>query len=446
MYLSLWEDILRELEKNLSEQVIDTWFRPLRYVAFENKSLLMEAPHRFFREWIEENYLDQFLSTATKVAGSKITVRFIANKPEDNGDLLVNGISRTAPPPSEASHRTATILNPQYTFENFVVGHSNQFANAACQAVATSPAKHYNPLFIYGGVGLGKTHLLNAIGNQSLNNNPISKVCFMSSEKFTNELITSIRFQKIDSFRGKFRSVDLLLVDDVQFIAGKERTQEEFFHTFNDLYSSNKQIVVTSDNLPKDIHDLEERLRSRFEWGLIADIQPPDTETKVAILRKKAENLRISLDDDVSFFLASSVKTNIRELEGSLKRLHAYSSLSNREISLNLAKEVLASMLPEGKTKISPDLIMKIVASFFQTKISDLKSNRKHKVITYPRQIAMYLMRRHTSLSLPEIGQKFGGKDHSTVIHAIKKIEKKMVEDPQTKQVIDDIISLLESS
>ncbi len=444
--MSLWEDILRELEKNLSEQVIDTWFRPLRYVAFENKSLLMEAPHRFFREWIEENYLDQFLSTATKVAGSKITVRFIANKPEDNGDLLVNGISRTAPPPSEASHRTATILNPQYTFENFVVGHSNQFANAACQAVATSPAKHYNPLFIYGGVGLGKTHLLNAIGNQSLNNNPISKVCFMSSEKFTNELITSIRFQKIDSFRGKFRSVDLLLVDDVQFIAGKERTQEEFFHTFNDLYSSNKQIVVTSDNLPKDIHDLEERLRSRFEWGLIADIQPPDTETKVAILRKKAENLRISLDDDVSFFLASSVKTNIRELEGSLKRLHAYSSLSNREISLNLAKEVLASMLPEGKTKISPDLIMKIVASFFQTKISDLKSNRKHKVITYPRQIAMYLMRRHTSLSLPEIGQKFGGKDHSTVIHAIKKIEKKMVEDPQTKQVIDDIISLLESS
>jgi chromosomal replication initiator protein len=446
MYLSLWEDILRELEKNLSEQVIDTWFRPLRYVAFENKSLLMEAPHRFFREWIEENYLDQFLSTATEVAGTKITVRFIANNPEDNGDLLVNGISRTAPPPSEASRRTATILNPQYTFENFVVGHSNQFAHAACQAVAASPAKHYNPLFIYGGVGLGKTHLLNAIGNQSLNNNPISKVCFMSSEKFTNELITSIRFQKIDGFRGKFRSVDLLLIDDVQFIAGKERTQEEFFHTFNDLYSSNKQIVVTSDNLPKDIHDLEERLRSRFEWGLIADIQPPDTETKVAILRKKAENLRISLEDDVSFFLASSIKTNIRELEGSLKRLHAYSSLSNREISLSLAKEVLASMLPEGKKKISPDLIMKIVASFFQTKIHDLKSSRKHKVITYPRQIAMYLMRRYTSLSLPEIGQKFGGKDHSTVIHAIKKIEKKMVEDPQTKQVIDDIISLLESS
>jgi chromosomal replication initiator protein len=312
--------------------------------------------------------------------------------------------------------------------------------------VAASPAKHYNPLFIYGGVGLGKTHLLNAIGNQSLNNNPISKVCFMSSEKFTNELITSIRFQKIDGFRGKFRSVDLLLIDDVQFIAGKERTQEEFFHTFNDLYSSNKQIVVTSDNLPKDISDLEERLRSRFEWGLIADIQPPDTETKVAILRKKAENLRISLGDDVSFFLASSVMTNIRELEGSLKRLHAYSSLSNREISLSLAKEVLASMLPEGSKKISPDLIMKIVASFFQTKISDLKSSRKHKVITYPRQIAMYLMRRYTSLSLPEIGQKFGGKDHSTVIHAIKKIEKKMVEDPQTKQVIDDIISLLESS
>jgi chromosomal replication initiator protein len=444
--LKLWENILQELEKNLSDQVIDTWFRPLRYVAFENKSLLMEAPHRFFREWIEENYLDQFLSTAKKVVGSEISVRFIADNNEENNGVIFNGRPLQTRPPEKVKGGVSVILNPQYTFDNFVVGHGNQFANAACLAVATNPAKHYNPLFIYGGVGLGKTHLLNAIGNQSLNNNPTSKVSFMSSEKFTNELITSIRFQKIDAFRDKFRSVDILLIDDVQFIAGKERTQEEFFHTFNDLYNSNKQIVVTSDNLPKDIHDLQERLRSRFEWGLIADIQPPDVETKVAILKKKAEILRITLPDDVAFFLASSVKSNIRELEGSLKRLHAYSSLASREITLGLANEVLTSMLPEGKKNISPELIMKIVASFFQTKISDLKSSRKHKVITHPRQIGMYLMRRYTSLSLPEIGQKFGGKDHSTVIHAIKKIDNKIVEDPQTKQIIENIINLLETS
>ncbi|NIO15434.1 MAG: chromosomal replication initiator protein DnaA [Deltaproteobacteria bacterium] len=444
--MKFWEDILLELEKNLSDQVVDTWFRPLRYVAFENKSLLMEAPHRFFREWIEENYLEQFLATASRVAGSEISVRFIANDWEENGNAIFDGRPLTPHPPEPARDRVSTILNPQYTFENFVVGHSNQFANAACLAVATNPARHYNPLFIYGGVGLGKTHLLNAIGNHALNNNPTGKVCFMSSEKFTNELITSIRFQKIDLFREKFRSVDILLIDDVQFIAGKERTQEEFFHTFNDLYNSNKQIVVTSDNLPKDIQDLEERLRSRFEWGLIADIQLPDVETKVAILKKKAEMLRIALPDDVAFFLASSVKSNIRELEGSLKRLHAYSSLANRDITLNLSKEVLSSMLPEGDRNISPDLIMKVVASFFQTKMSDLKSSRKHKVITHPRQIGMYLMRQFTNLSLPEIGQKFGGRDHSTVIHAVKKIESRIAEDPQTQQIVDNLINLLKSS
>lgn len=444
--MKLWESILRKLEKKLSDQVIDTWFRPLRYVSFENENLLMEVPHRFFSEWIEENYLDQFLQSASEVVGSTISVRFIANSPENGTDSFFPDRMPVSNHSPLLPRRSSTILNPQYTFENFVVGHGNQFANAACQAVSASPAKHYNPLFMYGGVGLGKTHLLNAIGNQSLNNNPASRICFMSSEKFTNELITSIRFQKIDSFREKFRSVDILLIDDVQFIAGKERTQEEFFHTFNDLYNSNRQIVVTSDNLPKDIHDLEERLRSRFEWGLIADIQPPDIETKVAILKKKSEFLRINLPDDVSFFLASSVKSNIRELEGSLKRLHAYSSLSDKEITLSLAKDVLSSMLPEGKKNISPDLIMKIVASFFQTKISDLKSSRKHKVITYPRQIAMYLMRKYTTLSLPEIGQKFGGKDHSTVIHAIKKIEKKIADDPQTNQVVENIKNLLESS
>lgn len=441
---NLWKKILSTLEEHLSEQVIDTWFRPLKYVAFEKNQLLLEVPHRFFQEWIEENYLDQFKLVSGKILGKDVSVRFISDSTELREEEIFT--PRLSPPEKKktTNRRSESVINPIYSFENFVVGQGNQFAHAACSAVASDPAKHYNPLFIYGGVGLGKTHLLNAIGNQVLNVNPSSQVNYMSSEKFTNELITSIRFQKIDQFRKRFRNVDILLIDDIQFIAGKERTQEEFFHTFNDLYNSSKQIVVTSDNLPKDIRDLEERLRSRFEWGLIADIQPPDTETKVAILRKKAEVLRVNIPDEVSFFLASSIKSNIRELEGSLKRLHAYSSLTDRDISLSLAKEVLSSMFSDGKKSISPDLIIKTTAGHFQIKISDIRSSRKHKVITYPRQIAMYLVRQFTDLSLPEIGQKFGGRDHTTVMYAIKKIKKKMVEDPQTAVAIERIKEILD--
>jgi len=442
----LWENILQDLETHLSEQVIDTWFRPLKYVAFENNQLLLEVPHRFFREWIEENYLDQFLDSSKRNLGEEVTVRFISESRKPQEEDIFKDRRVVAEKRREPHTNHQGIINPLYTFESFVVGQGNQFAHAACSAVASNPAKHYNPLFLYGGVGLGKTHLLNAIGNDVLNNNPSIQVRYMSSEKFTNELITSIRFQKIDPFREKFRSVDILLIDDIQFIAGKERTQEEFFHTFNDLYNSSKQIVVTSDNLPKDIHDLEERLRSRFEWGLIADIQPPDIETKVAILGKKAEILRVHLPDDVAFFLASSVKSNIRELEGSLKRLYAYSSLSDRDITLSLAKEVLSSMLKNGTKNVSPDLITKTTGAYFQVKTNDMKSSRKHKVITYPRQIAMYLMRQYTELSLPEIGQKFGGRDHTTVLHAIKKITRKIQEDPQTARAIEEIKNILEES
>ncbi len=440
----LWKKILDELERHLSDQVVDTWFRPLKYLAFENDNLLMEVPHRFFREWIEENYMDTFMEVSKSVLGDEISVRFIANNDEEFREEVLSGRTITSETGVKVTKSMGTPLNPQYSFENFVVGQGNQFAYAACEAVANKPAEHYNPLFIYGGVGLGKTHLLNAIGNRVLLNNPTARVCYMTSEKFTNELINSIRYKKNEEFREKFRNVDILLIDDIQFIAGKERTMEEFFHTFNELYNSHKQIVVSSDKLPKDIPDLEERLRSRFEWGLIADIQPPDTETKVAILRKKAELLNIELPDDVAFFLANQVKSNIRELEGSLKRLHAYSSLGNRELSLELAREVLAEMVDKGKKAISPDLIIKAVANHFQIKVTDLKSSKKHKIYSLPRQVTMYLLRQYTDLSLPEIGQKLGGRDHTTVLHGIRKIDKRLREEHQLRIEVEKIKSSLE--
>ncbi|RMG59541.1 MAG: chromosomal replication initiator protein DnaA [Deltaproteobacteria bacterium] len=440
----LWKNILKELESRLSEQVVETWFRPLKYLAFENNQLLMEAPHRFFRDWIEENYLDTLTEAAREVLGDKASVRLLANSDESFADEVITAppINGDAPPP--VPRTMGTPLNPLYTFENFVVGQGNQFAFAASEAVANNPARDYNPLFIYGGVGLGKTHLLNAIGNRILVNRPDACICYMTSEKFTNEMINSIRYRKIEEFRERFRTVDVLLIDDIQFIAGKERTMEEFFHTFNELYNSHRQIVVTSDKLPKEIPDLEERLRSRFEWGLIADIQPPDMETKVAILRKKAELLKINLPDDVAFYLASQVKSNIRELEGSLKRLRAYSSLGNREISLELAREVLAEFVDKGKKIVSPDLVIKTVANHYQVKLSDIRSAKKHKVYSFPRQVAMYLLRQYTELSLPEIGQKLGGRDHTTVLHGIRKIESRLKEDHRFRAELEKIRATIE--
>ena len=340
------------------------------------------------------------------------------------------------------------IFNPKYTFDHFVVGASNQFANAACLAVANLPAKNYNPLFIYGGVGLGKTHLLHAIGNHILKHHVLpdmSKICYISSEEFTNELINSLRYEKMDEFRNKFRRMDILLIDDIQFISGKERTQAEFFHTFNSLYEARKQIVVTSDKFPKDIPNFEERLRSRFEWGLIADIQPPDIETKVAILRKKAEIENIPLPNDVAFFLAQQIDSNVRMLEGSLIRIGAFASLTKTPIDLHLAKEVLKNIIKPKEELISIDLVQKVVSSYFNMKISDLKVRRKYKGYVVPRQIAMYLSRKLTNASLLEIGEKFGGKDHSTVLHSIKKVEEKMVKEPPFREMIETLQSRIKA-
>jgi chromosomal replication initiator protein len=348
----------------------------------------------------------------------------------------------------QSLHSFQPIFNPKYTFDHFVVGASNQFAHAACLAVADLPAKNYNPLFIYGGVGLGKTHLLHAIGNHIIQHHilpDVRKISFISSEEFTNELINSLRYEKMDEFRNKFRRMDILLIDDIQFIAGKERTQAEFFHTFNSLYDARKQIVVTSDKFPKDIPNFEERLRSRFEWGLIADIQPPDIETKVAILRKKAETEKITLPNDVAFFLASQIDSNIRVLEGSLIRIGAFASLTKTPIDIQLAKEVLKNIIKPKEEFVSIDLIQKVVSTFFNIKISDLKVKRKNKGYVLPRQIAMYLSRKLTDASLLEIGDKFGGKDHSTVLHSIKKVDEKMSKEPSFKEVLENLQSRIKS-
>jgi chromosomal replication initiator protein len=314
-------------------------------------------------------------------------------------------------------------LNPKYTFKSFVVGAGNQFAHAACMAVAEQPAKAYNPLFLYGGVGLGKTHLLNAIGNYLAERSDL-RIAYLTTEQFTNEVINSIRYDKMIDLRKRYRNVDMLMIDDIQFLAGKERTQEEFFHTFNTLYEAHKQIVLSSDRFPKDMPDIEERLRSRFEWGLIADLQPPDVETRIAILRKKSEDERIALPEDVIHFLATTMKNNIRELEGSLVRVGAYSSLTGQTITLDMAKNVLRDLIGDKKKIVSIEDIQEAVGSKYHLKIADLKSRRRSKTLVHPRQIAMYLCRELTDASFPEIGRQFGGKDHTTIIHACRQITK----------------------
>ncbi|HEX9570724.1 MAG TPA: chromosomal replication initiator protein DnaA [Burkholderiales bacterium] len=335
---------------------------------------------------------------------------------------------------------TAERLNPRYTFDTFVVGSSNQFAQAACQAVAELPSRAYNPLFIYGGVGLGKTHLLHAVGHQSGRLFPGMVVAYLSSEHFTNELISAIRYDRTDAFRARYRTIDLLLIDDIQFIAGKERTQEEFFHTFNDLYESRKQLVLSSDSPPKNIPELEERLRSRFEWGLIADIQPPDFETRVAILKKKADLNRVRLADDVAYLIATRVKSNIRELEGSLTRMIAFCAMTGREMSVDLAQEALSDLWGEEEKILTIELIQREVSKLFGVALSDLKAKDRTKAVALPRQIAMYLARQLTHASLADVGRAFGGKDHTTVLHAVNKIQTLLQEDPKLRTSVDSLV------
>jgi len=434
-----WNKILSSIEKKVSKQTFETWFMPIACVEISGEKLVLEVPNRFFKEWLLEHHLlliqDEARGVLEKDCGVSVEVKEPGRSQKGRG---APGVLREEGRVSEGILKEKN-LNLRYTFDSFVVGNGNQFAQAAAIAVANSPATTYNPLFIYGGTGLGKTHLLNAIGHHAITKNTAQKVCYITSEKFTNDLIGSIRYQKTSSFRERYRNVDVLLLDDVQFLAGKERTQEEFFHTFNSLHESKKQIVLTSDKFPKEIPGLEERLRSRFEWGLIADIQPPDTETKVAIVEKKALLNNMALPSDVAFFLASNVKSNIRELEGFLIRLGAYSSFTGVKITVDLAKEILKDLLNIKRKSVSVDLVLKEVAHAFNIKVSDIKSNKKYNSIVLPRHVCMYLLKKLTGMSFPEIGQVLGGKNHSTIIYGVKKMEECIKKDSKFKNSIEKI-------
>ena len=431
--MNLWEEILNKVESKINHHSFNTWFRPTRFIYEANNSVGVLVPNTQFRDWLHKHYSGVINESLEEIHRPDLEIVFktttqTAEQRESASPFTTNqSFAGSSRPPGnssrEASHHSPPALNPKYLFDSYVVGTSNQFAHAAALAVAESPSRAYNPLFIYGGVGLGKTHLLHAIGQKILSLSPNSKLVYISAEKFMNELINAIRYDRILEFRDKHRSFDVLLVDDIQFIAGKERTQEEFFHTFNALYDSQKQLVLSSDALPREIPTLEERLRSRFEWGLTADIQPPDLETKIAILRKKADLEIVDLPDNVAIFIASRIKSNIRELEGSLIRLIAYSSLTGRAIDLALAEEVLKDLLPNEDKRIDLDLIQKFVANHYRLKVADLKARNNSKSVALPRQIAMYLVKALTKSSLPDIGKAFGGKHHSTVIHSVRKIE-----------------------
>jgi chromosomal replication initiator protein len=434
---SLWTRLLASASQKLAPAVMDSWVRPCRLLAVEGDHLRIGAPNAFSRDWLTHHHLDVLRQAAVEALGGQPRITIVV-------DASITPAADDAPPPTPggrpAAIGTAEGLNPRYTFDTFVVGSSNQFAQAACQAVAELPSKAYNPLFIYGGVGLGKTHLLHAVGHETVRLFQGMTVVYLSSERFTNELINAIRYDRTAEFRARYRTIDLLLIDDIQFISGKERTQEEFFHTFNDLYESRKQIIVSSDCSPKDIPEIEERLRSRFEWGLIADIQPPDFETRVAILKKKAALERVRLADDVAYLIASRVKSNIRELEGSLTRMIAFCALTGREMSVDLAQEVLSDLWGDEEKVITIEQIQRKVSDFFGIKLGDLKAKNRTKAVAFPRQIAMYLARQLTHASLSEVGRAFGGKDHTTVLHAVDKIQTLLQDDPKLRKAVDGLI------
>jgi len=436
----LWQKAQNPIKNSIGETSYDTWFSHLKICENTPGVLTIQAPDEYFKNWIDERYRSIIERCLRTEAGQGVDIEFAVNSELLNKKTqqTLNRIEKSFAPVDKNSH-----LNPRFLFENFVVGPSNRFAFAAAQAVAENPAKAYNPFFIYGPVGLGKTHLLQAITQEAQRRNPALKTCYLSSEQFTNELINSIRHHSAESFRQKYRHVDILLIDDIHFIAGKVSTQEEFFHTFNTLHDHHKQIIICSDRPPKEIANLEERLVSRFAWGLITDIQPPDYETRVAILRKKLELESVEVPDDVVLFIAQEIKTNIRELEGALIRVVAYALLEEKLITLSLAKQVLKDMVKETMKTISVDMVQKEVAAYFQMHLADLKTKKRHKNVVLPRQVAMYLARKLTTHSLPEIGAAFGGKDHTTVLHAYKKIEKDLMINPEVKKSVDALNSIL---
>jgi len=465
-----WARILDALEKKVNRHSYDTWLKPTRYSHASNGILFVRIPTAEFRH-VGDKYADLIQEALDNLGLGYEDVKFVTAEDDPSNTLIrhdgglsahsssggfsggsTGGLSSAAgPQPSPGLHPSqgrfdwdsAAQLNPRYTFDAFVIGSGNQFAHAACQAVAERPSKAYNPLFLYGGTGMGKTHLMQAIGHEIKRRTPQAAICYLSSEKFTNEMINSLRYEKMISFRDKFRNVDVLLIDDIQFLAQKERTQEEFFHTFNALHESLKQIVIASDRPPKELAEFEDRLRSRFEWGLIADIQPPDLETKVAILQKKAEQERVTLPTDVALFIASNIRSNVRELEGALIRLVAHSSLIGAEITLPYTQQVLKNFIDSQARKVTIESIQKAVAEQFGLRLVEIKAKNNSRSIVYPRQIAMYLAKHLTEASLPEIGRQFGGKHHTTVLHSVDKIEELRKTDKDLNRLLNKLTEQL---
>lgn len=448
---NLWEQALNIIKGEISEISFNTWIKSCTPISISDNILKLSVPNEFTKGILDTRYKDLLIQALKIVTSRKFKIEFYLEsdleeekeneeKQKEEKKENTNDVDGSI----VVSDEMSATLNPKYTFQSFVIGNSNRFAHAASLAVAESPAKAYNPLFIYGGVGLGKTHLMHAIGHYILQENPKAKVVYVSSEKFTNELINAIKDDKNEEFRNKYRKVDVLLIDDIQFIAGKERTQEEFFHTFNALHEENKQIILSSDRPPKEIPTLEDRLRSRFEWGLIADIQPPDFETRMAILKKKADVEGLNVPNEVMVYIATKIKSNIRELEGALIRIIAYSSLTNRDVSVDLASEALKDIISNKESApVTVKTIQESVANYYNLRIEDLKSQRRTRNIAYPRQIAMYLSRKLTDMSLPKIGEEFGGRDHTTVIHAYEKISENLKTDEGLQSMINDITKKL---
>ncbi len=489
---AMWAKALSVLYNELSGPSFDAWLRPSSPVAFSDGTLLVQVPHEFARDWLETRHSALLSEIITSLSGQSVTVKFIAKTttetsadrfspsedatgplqysgqaqphvapqaqpplqtpaqaqayPRQSGHVPASSVGRPVDPKEPDDFKPA-VLNPKYTFDSFVVGSSNRMAHAAALAVSEGPGRTYNPLFLYGGVGLGKTHLMQAIGHQLLAFNPQARVVYVPCEQFTNELILSIRFETTDAFREKYRNVDILMIDDIQFLAGKERTQEEFFHTFNTLYEAGKQIVISSDRPPREIATLESRLRSRFEWGLSADISAPELETRMAILNKKAAAENLVLPQDVCLLIAQQVQSNIRELEGALIRVTAYASLNHRDLSVDVAAEAIRDMMPSSRPKqISVDMIQRAVADYYHIQPSEMRAKTRVRMVSLPRQVAMFLCRELTELSLPKIGEEFGGRDHTTVIHACEKIQQERQADPTLDANVKEIVERLKKA
>ncbi|MDI6801211.1 MAG: chromosomal replication initiator protein DnaA [Thermodesulfovibrionales bacterium] len=433
----IWEKCLLKIAEKVGDSTYELWFKPTKLIQLKDKTAIIEIPNRFFKDWIEDYYPVIISESMEGLLRYPIAIKFKTAEKEDASLKRLD--SKLENRRSKLASR-GIYLNPKYTFSTFIAGPSNQFAHAAASRVGENPGYAYNPLFIYGGVGLGKTHLMNAIGNAIVDKNTSTVVCYMSTEQFTNEVVSAIRHQKMGEFKDKYRNVDVLLIDDIQFISGKATTQEEFFHTFNSLYEKQHQIVVSSDRAPLEISDITDRLRSRFSMGLIADIQPPEIETKVAIIYKKAEMDRIAIDDDVAYFIATKIKSNIRELEGCLIKLGAHASLTGMPINIEMAKNVLKDLISREDRPVTVELIQKVVCEYFGIKTQDIKARKRTKEIANARQIAMYLSKQYTHLSLSEIGRNFGGKDHATVIYACKQVEDRRRADENLNKSIENLV------